>query len=132
MTNIYLDDWFKDLEWILDNPKTKAPTRYPLTDIYRNRETDEIIIKIAICGFDKDDIEIEQRGNTLVISGEMQDDDKEKLDIIRQHISTKNFERIIQLHDKYANGKISANVKNGILTIRIKPTEPLRNLIQID
>jgi HSP20 family molecular chaperone IbpA len=127
------DVWFKDLDWLLENPKTREVPRYPLTDLMIDKDTDDVVIRVALAGFGKDDIQIEKNGNKLVISGDKKEVDySEKYDIVRKHISDKSFERIVVLHDKYVDGDVNANFSDGILTIKIKPIEKQKQLIEIN
>ena len=121
-------DLFKDLEWMLEAPGSKEVRRYPLTDMYVAKD-DSVVIDIAVAGFDKDDIDIELVGDTLVITGKLPDD--EDKDYIQEFISKSDFERKIRLGKHHINGEIKAGYKNGILTITVSKTEEPKKLIEI-
>ena len=119
----------RDLEWFFGPTSTGKVQRYPLTNI-GTYEDETLLIELAIAGFDKNEVELELKGNQLHVIGK-----KEALpsDIkyIQQHISDTNFERILVLHENYVGGDIKANFKNGILSITVTPKEPTRKLIAI-
>lgn len=121
-----------DLDWFL-RPMSGSDkvARYPLTNI--GIDSDETLhIEVAVAGFDKDDIEIELKGNYLIITGNIIiPEEKEDIRYIQEHISANTFSRRIVLNDVYLGGEIRANVSNGILTITIDPKEPVRKLIAI-
>ena len=111
--------------------------RYPLTNLGVDSD-DNLHIEVAVAGFGKNDIELEQKGNYLIITGsklnavnESNDGEDNGIHYIQQHISSKDFERTIVLNENYVGGDIKADVANGILNIVVKPNEPTRKLIQI-
>lgn len=121
----------RDLEWFFGNGigSTEKVKRYPLTDIGTD-ENDNLIINVAIAGFDKDDIDIEIQGNELHISGTVEEPTTD-VKYVQKHISNNDFERILVLHENYIGGDIEAKVEKGILTIKIQSKEPARKLIEI-
>jgi HSP20 family molecular chaperone IbpA len=123
------DLWFDMIE---ENPETKTVPRYPLTDILVDQNTEEVVIRIALAGFNKENVEVEKNGNKLVITGETVGIDVEKYDIIRHHISERSFERIVALNDRYVDGDVTANFEDGLLTITVKPSENQKQFIVIN
>lgn len=93
--------------------------RYPLTDIGYDQDSN-LIISVAIAGFAKEDIQIEQAGNMIHISSKHQPDTRE-IQWVHRNISAKDFHRIVRIQEHYITGDISASVKNGILTIKVVP-----------
>lgn len=127
-------DFFRDLDWIFDVPAGKEPKRYPLTDISYN--DDSVFIDIAVAGFGPDDIDVELQGDTLVITGtrnkdEKRESEKDGLEYIQRHISTSSFTRKIKLHPDFVGGDIEASYKNGILSIKVSKKEKPKKLIEI-
>ena len=124
------EDWAKDIDWMFDSSRTK-PNRYPLTNLYID-DNEDVIVEIAAAGFDKDNIDIELIGDTLIISGKYEESEEDRSrDYIQKHISTSSFERKIRLHKDYLNGDIEAEFKNGLLKVIIKKKEQPRKLIEI-
>ena len=102
---------------------------YPSTDIIT--KDNNLIIELAIPGFERDNIDIEIIGNELIISGENLEEIEDK-EYHQKQINRKQFERIIVLRKEYASGDVSAKLENGILSVTIKPKEEKRKSIFID
>lgn len=119
----------RDLDWFFRPTFEGKVARYPLTNLGYD-ENKVLYIEVAVAGFGKDDIELEQKGNQLHISGKMPEVD-ENVTYIQQHISASDFERIVVLHENYVGGDIQANVINGVLTITVRPKEQAKRLISI-
>ena len=120
---------FRDLDWLLDEPKTGKISRYPLTDLsIDNDET--VFVDIAVAGFGPEDIDIEMQGDILIITGSKEQPDSNS-EYINRYISTSNFERKIKLGQDHLSGNIDASYENGILTVKITKSEKPRKLISI-
>lgn len=126
--NMY-NEIIKDLDWFFKTPDMPKVHRYPLTNLGIDKD-DNLIIEIAIAGFTRDEIKIEQHGNKIIVKGSKQEQNND-IKYFQQRISTSDFERIIVLHDKYVDGEITANMENGILTLKIKPSNKNYKLIEI-
>lgn len=124
MRNIKTSSELEELKKIFNRD-----AHYPSTDIIT--KDNNLIIDIAIPGFERDNIDIEIIGNELIISGE----NLEEIEVKEYHqkqINRKQFERIVVLRKEYASGDISAKLENGILSVTIKPKEEKRKSIFID
>lgn len=119
----------KDLDWFFKTPDMPKVHRYPLTNLGIDKD-DNLIFEIAIAGFTRDEIKIEQYGNKIIVKGSKREQNND-IKYFQQHISASDFERIIVLHDKYVDGEITANMENGILTLKIKPSDKNYKLIEI-
>lgn len=131
----FLNDWLRDLDWVFEQPKNGKISRYPLTNLAVDKNGN-IIVELALAGFDKDDIDIELIGDTLVITGEISEEkedqeDQENIEYIQRHISKAKFVRKIRLHKDYLNGDIKAEFDNGLLRIVVSKKEQPRKLIEI-
>jgi HSP20 family molecular chaperone IbpA len=122
-TRLFGDIWGTTLDKV---------SRYPLTNIAT--DTDEnLVIEVAIAGFDKKEIGIEVKGNELHILGSKNTDETvQELNYFQKHISHNEFKRVIVLNKIYVNGDISAKVDNGILTVIIKPKQLEKQVIVIE
>jgi len=127
-TNDLTGDFLKDMGFIFDNPE-KEVKKYPLTDIATD-SNDNLIINIAIAGFSKNDIDIELEGNLLIISGS-KEKIVEDLEYHQKYISSKDFSRNIELSKEYSDSEIDAEIKDGILKIKIPKAEKPKKLIEI-
>ena len=119
-------DFVKDIDWAFDLPKDVR--KYPLTDISHTENT--LFIDLNIAGFDKNDIDLEVEGNTLIISGVIDRDDIDKTYTLK-NITIGDFERKIKLHPDFVNGDIRAKYNNGLLNIEISRKEKPKQLIEI-
>jgi HSP20 family protein len=127
------EDFFKDLDWLLDTPTGKTPTRYPLTNIGVDKETGVVTVEIACAGFSKDELDIELVGDILVITGTKEETDKvDNTEYYQIHISNQSFERKIRLYKDYIGGDVKAKYKDGLLSITITPKEEPKKLIDIE
>lgn len=124
MRNIKTSSELEDLKKIFNRD-----AHYPSTDIIT--KDNNLIIDIAIPGFERDNIDIEIIGNELIISGENLEEIEDK-EYHQKQINRKQFERIIVLRKEYASGDVSAKLENGILSVTIKPKEEKRKSIFID
>lgn len=95
-----------------------ASDNYPPHNVVKVAEH-EFLIELAVSGFAKDEIEIEQKERTLSISGKHE---KLNRDYVHQGISTKQFKRQFRLSEYVeVNG---ATHKDGILSVHLKVVLP--------
>ncbi len=94
----------------------------PATDIYETKE--EYVFKLELPGISKDDVKVELEGDKLRITGDRKEEKEvEKENYHRVERVCGSFARSFQL-PKNANGeKVSANMKDGILELRIPKQE---------
>lgn len=77
-------------------------------------------INVALPGFDKKDVNIEVQNGCLIISSEKQYEKEEKnKNWMRREYGYASFQRIFQLPESADEDKIQAEMKNGVLTIKI-------------
>lgn len=106
-------------------------TRYPLTNLGVDKN-EMLYIEVAVAGFSKEEIELELKGNQLYITGSKDKNDNDNgMRYIQRHISNSDFTRIMVLHENYVGGDIKADLKNGILTVTVRPKEPVKQVISI-
>ena len=92
-----------------------AGSGYPPYNIEKTGE-DSYRITLAVAGFDRDDLNIEVRDNTLVVSGQHGDDDIER-HYLHRGIAGRGFQRTYQLADFV---KVTeAHMENGLLHINL-------------
>jgi len=103
------------------NPKYfKRETFWPETNIYENQN--EYVIVSKIPGIKKENINITFRDNSIKIEGI----NTEKNDKVHYHIKERkevNFERNFLLNEKIDSDNIQAELKKGILLLKI-PKSP--------
>lgn len=106
-----------------------ANDHYPPHNIIKESES-EYLIELAIAGFARDDIKIEQKERSLKITGKYTSKGRE---VIHRGISTRNFERIFRLSE-YVQ-VTGASFQDGILAVKLKleiPEEKQPRTITID
>ena len=95
-----------------------------------NETKDQYLIRMDLPGMDKSAINIETRGNQLIISGERkkQEEENNKAEhYYRKERSFGYFSRTIPLPENANKAKINAEYANGVLTVtidKIKASEP--------
>ncbi len=84
------------------------------------------VINMDLPGMDKSNINVEVSGRTLSISGKREKiiEEKEGNRIIRSERSLGEFKRAIELPTPVIQDKITAEYKNGVLTVTLPPAEP--------
>jgi len=85
----------------------------------------QIVIKMALPGYDSEKVEIEIISNFLVVRGERcQPELKKDEKFLHQERSFGKFEESIKLSTKVKNSKVKAKFTDGILTITMPKQEP--------
>jgi len=93
----------------------------PRVDISESEK--EINLDVELPGLDKKDIKVEVKDNTLTISGERTSERKsEDARCCRTERHYGRFERSFGLPDTVKGDKVSAEYKNGVLTLKLPKT----------
>ena len=90
-------------------------------------EEDAFVITAWVPGLDVDDLRIEVVDDTVTIEGEfpaLEADDKRQ--VLLQEIPFGRFKRVITLPTTLEAGEAEAELRNGVLTLRIPKAEALR------
>ncbi len=94
----------------------------PAVNIIEGKE--DFRIEVAAPGLDKNDFKIDVKNNVLLISSEKgQQDESKDEKIMRREFSYSSFSRSFSLPNTVDADKISANHKDGVLTINIPKRE---------
>ncbi len=99
----------------------KNPTRYivPPVDIY---ETDDALtVVVDLPGVGKDNVDVRVEENILTIKGNADYEPPESL--LLGEFNLQGYYRQFQLSDEVNQDRISAESKNGVLTIRLPKAE---------
>ena len=107
----------------------RAGDHYPPHNIIKESDT-EYTIEIAVAGFNKENIKVEQKERTLIVAGEYVSKGRE---VIHRGISTRNFKRSFRLSE-YVQ-VTGASFQDGILAVTLKleiPEEKQPRQITID
>jgi HSP20 family protein len=116
-------DFFDDL--FFGWPEFRGEGDFAWTPRVDIQETDkEIILDFELPGIDKKDIKVELKDSRLTVSGERKQETKSNN---AEHRRTERhygkYERSFTLPDTVSADKVSAEYKNGILTLNLPKTE---------
>ena len=110
---IGFDPFFKTIDSVLLN-STSAPS-YPPHDIV-NQKKGVHAITLALAGFDKEDLDVSVKEQTLTIAGDIQKTDTHR------GIAKRNFKKIFALGRNIEVENVV--LKNGLLTVHLKENLP--------
>ena len=91
----------------------------PPADIFENE--DSLIVVVDLPGVDKDGVDIRVEDDILTIKGNAKY--TQPANVLRQEFTLQNYYRQFQLSDEVDQSKISAESKNGVLTIMMPKAE---------
>jgi len=121
----FFDDFYRfnrELNRVLRTGSTNRWVRgWPETNIYENKN--EFVVVAKVPGLEKSDISITFQDNALRLSGEKKGDGNEKAKYHLKERKTGKFERNFILNEKVDVDKAMAEVKNGLLLVKI-PKSP--------
>src|SRR3989344_4924435 len=101
------------------------------TDIYN--EGENIILKMAVPGYKKEDIEVKVEDDVLIIKGDVNKETEEnKKNYQRKEIAQQTFEQKYKLPATAVAEKIEARCENGILTIIVPTNSKKERKINIE
>lgn len=105
---------FDRISNLIDNAmRLDAAPGYPPFNIERTSEN-AFRIELAVAGFSQDDLNIEFKENTLIVSGQKKPADEQR-QYLHRGIAERNFERRFGLADHVRVSE--ARLENGLLTI---------------
>ncbi|MDR2008274.1 MAG: Hsp20 family protein [Alphaproteobacteria bacterium] len=102
---------------------SKCSDNYPPYNI-EQYDNNVLVIKIAVAGFEVEDLSVYQENNELIIVGEKKYKDV-NVEYLHQGISCRKFQKVFVLAEEVI--PVSSHVKNGLLVIHLK-----REVIQKD
>ena len=93
----------------------------PAVDIFE--EKGEVVLKTDLPGLNRDDINVQLVGNSIIISGEKQTEEKvERKNYLRVERSHGTFNRTIGLPEGVDTDHVKASFKDGVLEVRLPKT----------
>jgi len=103
--------------------KPYGNTAYPKVNVYEY--DDKIGIIAEIPGLDKKQLDVEVEDGILTISGDKHSTfENEGAKVLRKELKESSFKRQFELGELLDGDNISANFKDGILSIEVPKTEP--------
>jgi len=124
MLTTILDDLYdlnRNISRMFDSSQGYRDSYYPEVNIYNNN--DEFIVIAKLPGVKKDDVSIVLKDNSLKISGEKKKEEKDDTGCYLNERFTGKFERSFLLNEKVDSNNIQAEMKNGLLMIKL-PKSP--------
>jgi HSP20 family protein len=120
--NRLFDDFSRGFDVAPFSAVGRFGTFMPSVDV---KEDDrEITVKAELPGMDEKDIEVLLADNVLTVKGEKKEETEEKeKDYYHMERSYGSFKRVIPLPAGIDAKNISADFKNGVLTVRLPKTE---------
>ncbi len=114
-SNPFTNDLF-DQVW---NPGRVAAncTPNPAANIFETEK--DFRIELSVPGFSKEEIEILVEKNHLIVKSDYKGTDNQEYKFARVEFAKKSFEKRYKLSEKLNTEAISAEFKNGILTIAL-------------
>ena len=108
-------------------------TAYPKVNVYEYDTKIGVIAEIP--GLDKKDLNIEVEEGVLTVSGDKSHGfDEGKAKVLRRELKHSSFKRQFTLGEQLDGDNISANFKDGILSIeipKVEPALPKKNIVKI-
>ena len=108
-------------------------TAYPKVNVYEYDTKIGVIAEIP--GLDKKDLNVEVEDGVLTVSGEKSHGfDEGKAKVLRRELKHSSFKRQFTLGEQLDGDNISANFKDGILSIeipKVEPALPKKNIVKI-
>ena len=108
-------------------------TAYPKVNVYEYDTKIGVIAEIP--GLDKKDLNVEVEEGVLTVSGDKSHGfDEGEAKVLRRELKHSSFKRQFTLGEMLDGDNISANFKDGILSIeipKIEPTLPKKNIVKI-
>jgi|SRR6056300_1049897 len=125
------DDWFDHFDTMLGNPSYTVSNFPPYNIVKTGENTYDV--ELALAGFNKKDIEVEFKEDTLTVKSKKQEETKdEDGNIIHRGISKRMFSKTFTIaNDVEVKG---AELKDGLLKVsleRIIPEHKKSKLIEI-
>ena len=114
------DDFFDSMFSSMDN----WSTRVPAVDVEENDK--EYTVKAELPGFDENDVNLTVENHVLTLSGKVDEKNEEKDKNNRKYLvrerRVETFERSFSLPEGVDEENISAQFKNGLLTVTLPKT----------
>ena len=108
-------------------------TAYPKVNVYEYDDKVGIIAEIP--GLDKKQLKVEVEDGILTISGDKHNiHEEDGAKIIRRELKASSFKRQFELGELLDGDSISANFKDGVLSVsvpKVEPSEPKKHTVKI-
>ena len=113
MENVMGSDWF--------GARTSGSGAFPLINAFK--DGDDFVVVAELPGVKKEDLDIQVRGDTLRIQGKKTISYDENASIHRRERAAGQFDRTLSLPEDIDAAKVSAEYRDGVLTLRLPRAE---------
>ena len=131
--NRLMDRFLRDTRFLAPAGSDEVhPVRRPISDVYETG--DSLVFTMELPGFDKSEIEVNVNSNYLEVKGEHKAQEKEERTYRQTQRWHGRFQRSFRLPRGLDREKISAELKNGVLSIsipKLKPAKPKQITVRV-
>jgi HSP20 family protein len=96
--------------------------RFPLSNVLVNKKSGDLVIEMALAGYNPEDVSIKTEDSKIVVEGKAQTHDEDYEYQLRD-IKQSSFKQPIPVSTKFDLSKLEAEFKNGILKMTIPVSE---------
>ena len=104
-----------------DNPAAELPSLLPPVDVIE--DSGGITLQADLPGVTKETLSLEVDAHTLTIAGEISLQNPAGMDSTHAEVSVPRYRRVFTLSNELDTGKLQAELKQGVLTLRIQKAE---------
>lgn len=128
-----MDNFLRDTRFLAPAGSDEIhPVRRPVSDVYETG--DSLVFTMELPGFDKSEIEVNVNSGYLEVKGEHKSSEKEDRTYRQVQRWHGRFQRSFRLPRGLDREKVSAELKNGVLSIsipKLKPVKPKQIAVRV-
>lgn len=113
MENVMGNDWF--------GSRTSGSGAFPLVNVFN--DGDDFVVVAELPGVKKEDLDVQVRGDTLRLQGKKTVSYDETASVHRRERAAGQFDRTLTLPDDVDASRVSAEYRDGVLTLRLPRAE---------
>ena len=116
----------REKQEVAKDQETTVPARYyiPLTDIFES--DDSLTVVMEMPGVAKDNISVDLEKDQLRVQGRIDFSSYDGMDPVYVEYNVGHYQRSFALSNKIDQGKISADLKDGVLTLVLPKVEDVK------
>jgi HSP20 family protein len=111
--NVMGSDWF--------GSRTSGSGAFPLVNVFNDGE--DFVVVAELPGVKKEDLDVQVRGDTVRLQGKKSVSYDEAASVHRRERSAGQFDRTLTLPDEVDAARVSAEYRDGVLTLRLPRAE---------
>jgi len=116
MDSVMGNDWF--------GSRTAGSGAFPLVNVFNDGE--DFVLVAELPGVRKEDLDVQVRGDTVRIQGKKAVENAENASVHRRERTAGQFDRTLTLPAQLDAAKVSAEYRDGVLTLRLPRAESER------